>query len=897
MIGALSTGAQGQQQTDGQTDSSEQLRRAASACYKIGWAEFGRGNIASAIEKYLESKRLFEEAHAKRDLIYILADLGSLYIYNADYKSSRDYSEQSLALADELRDSTEAAGAWPDEYGVGTALSNLGNVSRHEASYDKAIEFFQQSLTAYRKINSDGKHNLEILDDLADIGRTYNSRGDYLRALNYLNQAMDMANAGYPDRVASLCNSLGILYTNQRDYAKAIEFFQTGSKLAIENRDRFRQADMLLNIGVAYQFRQDYSSALKNFDSALELAKQINYSELMIPIYEGKGAVLKGQGKYKDALDSLDAGLQLARQKRDQVRTAELLWREAETHLANKNPNTSIESALQAITLAEQSSLMNVRYLALTVLGQAYRETGDNNSAMRTFAKATAQIEQMRSQVAGLENERQLFFEDKVVPYHEMVDMLTSTNKGPDIEQALLTAESAKARVLLDVFSAGRINLSRVMSESEKDEERKLNQKIIDLNNQLGQQSGKPSSDLEEQLSTARARYETFQNSLYAAHQELRTTRPQVTAATLSEISALLKPNSALLEYIVTESKTFLLVLTKNDSGSPVLRAYPLSVAPSEVAKRTRDFRDLLTTQGGFAQDARHLYDVLLKPAEDQLKGKTALCIVPDGILWDLPFQALQPKDGHYLLEDYAISYAPSLSVLRQMSIRKNSQESESLLAFGNPTMPTEIAANLKTTYRGEVLNPLPDAETEVGALRSVWGPASSRILTGALAQKKVFRSEASKYKIIHFATHGILDDASPMYSRLVLARAQNDPSDDGLLEAREIMQLDLHADLVVLSACQTARGRIGAGEGMIGMSWAFFVAGVPTMVATQWKVDSAGTAKLMIDFHKRLRAEGATPPLNNASALQQAALSLMKDPRYRHPYFWAGFVMIGKTS
>src|SRR5204863_313172 len=163
-------------------------------------------------------------------------------------------------------------------------LSNLGNVSRHEASYDQAINYFQQSLAAYRRINSYGKHNLEILDDLADIGRTYNSRGDYLRALDCLNQAMDLARAAYPDRVASICNSLGILYTNQRDYSKAIEYFQTGLKLAIENRDRFRQADMLLNIGVAYQFQQDYSSALKNFDAALELAKQINYSELLIPI-------------------------------------------------------------------------------------------------------------------------------------------------------------------------------------------------------------------------------------------------------------------------------------------------------------------------------------------------------------------------------------------------------------------------------------------------------------------------------------------------------------------------------------------------------------------------------------------------------------------------------------
>jgi CHAT domain-containing protein len=128
------------------------------------------------------------------------------------------------------------------------------------------------------------------------------------------------------------------------------------------------------------------------------------------------------------------------------------------------------------------------------------------------------------------------------------------------------------------------------------------------------------------------------------------------------------------------------------------------------------------------------------------------------------------------------------------------------------------------------------------------------------------------------------------------MARANDDPNDDGLLEAREIMRLDLHADLVVLSACETARGRIGAGEGMIGMSWAFFVAGVPTMVASQWKVNSESTAKLMIDFHKRLKEESSAQSQTTATALQQAALNVMKDSRYRHPYFWAGFVIIGKT-
>ena len=421
------------------------------------------------------------------------------------------------------------------------------------------------------------------------------------------------------------------------------------------------------------------------------------------------------------------------------------------------------------------------------------------------------------------------------------------------------------------------------------------------MNNQITQENGKAKSDvailknLDEQLRLARTQYEAFQNSLYAAHPELRTNRKETAPITQTEIRALTNASTAFLEYVVTDSKTYLLVLTRNEGGGlPVLRAYPIAATSRSLGERTHSFRDMITTQSAFADEARDLYDLLLKPAEAQLKGKTSLCIVPDGILWDLPFQALLPNDGRYLLENYAISYTPSLSVLKVMSGRKiNDRATASLLAFGNPTLPAEIAANIKTTYRGESLGPLPDAEMEVGTLKSIWGSSSSRVLVGPNARKAVFLQEASKYKIIHLATHGILDDTNPMYSRLVMARAENDPSDDGLLEAREIIQLDLHADLVVLSACQTARGRVGAGEGMIGMSWAFFVAGVPTMVASQWKVDSASTARLMIDF-QRLREETA---VTKASALQQASLNLMKDPRYRHPYFWAGFVMIGRAG
>lgn len=875
--------------------------------YKIGWFQFGEGKIADAIASYLKSKHLLGDAQARRDLIYVLADLGTLNIFAADYVKAYQFSEESLAVAEQVKGSNTTESLWPDEYGIATALANLGNVTKRTGDYDKARQYFQESLKTLERIKTDReKYRYKFIDDLWDIGQTYSDEGDYLRALVYLDKSMAMATEAHETgRAAGITNSFGILYLNQRDYAKAIDFFQKGLKLANDANDRFKQADMLLNLGVAYQFSQDYPSSLTNLKLAFDLAKQIDYSELLVLVQEAMGVVYSAQGKYSDALNAVDNGLLSARKTGDKARMSELLWRRSQVNLANHDPVRAIEDANEAINLAEQLSLRNVRYLALTELGKAYRARNETDLAMQSFKKAASQIEEMRKHVAGLENQRQLFFEDKVVPYRQIVEMLVSSNDDEANRKALLTAESAKARVLLDVFSTGRIDLAKVMLDREKEEERKLNQRIVDLNNQIAQENAKRDSnsallkELDNQLKSARRQYETFQDSLYAAHPNVKLNQVRMTPATFTDIENLtVDHKTAFLEYVVTDSKVYLLALTKEQAGqSPVLRAYPIAIGANDIAKRTRALRDMITTQTAFADDARKLYDLLLKPAEQQLKGKTSLCIVPDGVLWDLPFQALESRDGHYLIEDYAIFYAPSLSVLREMSVKKQAEGvSKSLLAFGNPTMPGEIATNLKTTYRGETLGPLPDAEVEVGSLNDIWGLSTSRVLIGPNATKKVFRSEASKYKIIHLATHGILDDASPMYSRLVMARDKNDPNDDGLLEAREIMRLDLHADLVVLSACQTARGRFGAGEGIVGMSWAFFVAGVPSMVASQWKVDSASTARLMIDFHKRLKADGSTAGIK-ATALQQAALSLMKEPRYRHPYFWAGFVMIGRNS
>ena len=162
-----------------------------------------------------------------------------------------------------------------------------------------------------------------------------------------------------------------------------------------------------------------------------------------------------------------------------------------------------------------------------------------------------------------------------------------------------------------------------------------------------------------------------------------------------------------------------------------------------------------------------------------------------------------------------------------------------------------------------------------------------------AAATERSFRGAIGNASVLHVATHGVLDDSNPMYSHLKLAAGETTGSGaDGRLEAWELMDLDINADVAVLSACQTASGAIGGGEGVVGLSWALIAAGASTAVVSQWEVDSASTTSLMIHFHQRLleRAAGRT----TSDALREAAVALRKDPKFRHPFYWAGFIVIG---
>jgi CHAT domain-containing protein len=264
--------------------------------------------------------------------------------------------------------------------------------------------------------------------------------------------------------------------------------------------------------------------------------------------------------------------------------------------------------------------------------------------------------------------------------------------------------------------------------------------------------------------------------------------------------------------------------------------------------------------------------------------------------LWDLPFQALLNSKNRFVVEEASVSFTPSLTVLREMRKGRKSPDvdlsSAKLLALGNPLLGSQTLSRAALSLREGQFNPLPEAEQEVRALSRLYGASRSDVYIGAEAREDRIKSEAGGARILHFATHSVLNNASPMYSHLALAGGGT--KEDGLLEAWELMQLDLKADLAVLSACETARGRIGAGEGMIGLSWAFFIAGVRTTVVSQWRVEAASTRDLMVSFHGDLISTSGKTKTSKAEALRRSSLKLMKNAQTAHPFYWAGFVLVG---
>jgi CHAT domain-containing protein len=475
--------------------------------------------------------------------------------------------------------------------------------------------------------------------------------------------------------------------------------------------------------------------------------------------------------------------------------------------------------------------------------------------------------------VAGPPTALPIYFANKLEPYQEAASLALARGQT---DAALGFVEQSKSRALVDILRSARTELDKTLTLAERESERRLQTRLMGLSLQIANQPDE--ARLKAERDRTRRDLDALQSDLYASHPEIAFQRGAASALTTVEIAQLATVTGAvILDYFVTPRNSYVFVIRR---GAPA-QVVSLGAGQSALSARATEFhRQLSEHDLNYAASARELYRLLLAPVERDLSGRQGVIILPDGPLWDVAFHALQPGPHRFLIEQAIISYAPSLAVLRETlklaADRRTAPADRELLALGNPA--------------GQP--PLPETERQVREIEKLYGARQSHILTGGSASQGRLKAESAGYRVIHLASHAVLDSSNPMYSYALLARSADDA---GRLEARDLMQFNLRADLLVLSACETARGRPLGGEGISGMLWAAFVAGAPTTIASMWRIESASTSDLMIGFHRNwLEARRSDDPLAKAGALQKAALATIAGGQYSHPFYWAGFVLMG---
>jgi CHAT domain-containing protein/Tfp pilus assembly protein PilF len=846
----------------------------------IGNIHYYKAEYPEAGEAFRKAQESWTSSGNRRGVARTLNNLGNIKKGLGDQDEAATHYEQALAIFQDLGDRTLAA----------VVTDNIAAVHGNRGDYPQALEYAARALSISEEVGS----RAWMAKSLDSLGNIYAAQGAYSRALEALHRSLTLRKIlGDNLAIAESENNIGIVYFAQGEYQLAIDAYKRSLRLASRAGAAGTHGPVaLINIGAAAWRLGQTARAHANLQESLALSDRLGMKRRSAECLDTLGRIALEQGNMREAGAMLNRALAAHEAMGDQAGVAESLNSLARLGLATRRFSEALDFAQRSTTIAERYGHNDRLWESYTLTGMAYHRLGQTDAARTALSNAVAVVEQLRNEVAGLPLGRERFFENKLSPYHQLLALAL---EGNSVGEALEIAERAKGRVLAEMIQTRDAGLAAGITAEERRDEHRLQMALRSVNQRILAERTKTSPEeariraLDDERRSARSEYEAFRNALYARHPELRVTRGEAAPFALKDAGAILPDAStAVLDYVVADDAVYLFVLAR-PHGSVELQYSRLKVGRKSLASRVRRLRERLASRDLlFQREARELHDLLLAPAARLLAGRTRLVIVPDGPLWETPFQALQDQAGRYLIQSAAVSYAPSLTILRE-SLASPSRRNgpPTLLAMGKANFGAKGA---RPAVLMSDLAPLPEAERQVRQLSALYGPEHRATYLGNDATEDRFKIAAPRYRIVHVASHGLFEENSPLYSSVVLSRGDEPSAEDGLLEAWELLNLKLDADLVILSACETGRGRIAFGEGIVGTMWALFAAGAKATVASQWKVEASSTTELMVAFHRRLSSgEG-----EKVDHLRQATLEVMRNPRYAHPFYWAPFVLVG---
>ncbi len=770
----------------------------------------------------------------------------------------------------------------------------LSSVFREYGDYTNAVAALDRALGYYKEHPKE----VGIVGVYQGKGITQLDEGDFAHALVSLQNALQTAERlKFREGIIPALNSTGEVYREQGLPERALDFYAR-ARAVVGNDSAWNMAFIFNNIGQAYEAMGDRAKAVEFIEKARAVADQNNMKPRVATSLAVLAKIAREEGRFDDAQKQYEQSLAISREIHDLSSEGRALLGLAETARQRGNLEAALARAKDALALYRKTAQPDQIAAALTSEGKTLRARGDAGAARKALEEAIAETESLRGMLAGAEAESEAFFEKRIAPYQELTSLLVEQHENVT---ALATAERASARVLLDVTSRGSSAASAaVLTDTETARQRDLDRHIAELNRQLSSESSTKDLDehrlaeISDALRDARHARENFDAEIVAAHPELKRNAPAPPITRLEQLAPLVSDGrTAAIKFAVTDTRSYAFVLHRGDNAeAPQLDVVTIEVSRADLGNRASSFRAALADRSlAWQRPARELYDLLLGRAEPLCANANRLIIAPDGPLWEVPFLALVDARNRPIAETAAVSVAPSLSALLEDSRHDSKAPPDNVAVFANPSVantPNAIAAATSELVKSR-WRPLPEMEKQARAIQRLYPDNSVQTFIGDAAREETAKRELPRAALIEFATHGVLNNRAPLYSYLLLSQSHLAAGEDGLLEGRELMRMQLRARLAILCGCETARGRIGAGEGVIGLSWSLLVAGCPSTIVSQWKVEEAATTPLMLALHRELLA--GTP---KDEALRRAAIELRKNERYRHPFYWAPFVLVG---
>ena len=836
-----------------------------------------------------------------------LIDIGVLATASGYYDRALSYYDSSDVIATNIG----------DLHLNQVIAGNRGIIYAIQGDYPKAINYYKKAIKLASIINahkystlwySNYAHILFQLGHFKEALQGYDISEELARKSNDKDQIIE-----HKIIKADLYAYLQQFSLAEKNYSEAYQLAQTHNLEDYKHRAAVKLADLQLNEGEYEKPREAYQKYINFLDQKA--------NPLICAYYTGKLAeTYLLEKRYDRSKEYYQQGAKIAEDAGSKAYYAWFLIEMANLGTITGNLDESIKQYNSSLKVATSENNLNMLSQIYFGLGNAYRLAGNLTIAISNYTQAVKVIEKTRQELM-VEQLRIGYFSEMSKAYQKLVDCYFQRyeiGSNPAYLDSLYYYDQlSRYRSLHDKRLRNKAFTDASKNESIDNEYQQICEQLRLIQYKLRQESSKfqHHSELDNLLTQLEtARYSLIAQQLRLFEDDQSISRKQyVNIPSLSKLFKKLKDAKlGLLHYHISENASFVIV-TDGDS----VRVVRLQTSPTLLASRVDSlitpFHDVQEDSLNYiifkANIAYQLYQLLIKPAEEVLNLPERLLIVPDLQLMGLPFEMLLSENpekaeyipsefpqyaDHFLLHRYTFVYNPSMSLLEDKS--KWSAGNTKVMVFANPFKSTQNHHFKRNQFRsltGWSFEPLPFSEVEAERIKQVY--QATRVCNRDNATKESFIQEAQRHQVVHIATHAFVDKVFDAFSGLVLSTSQ-DSTDDGLLMGYEISDLSLKSDLITLSACETGRGKIVAGEGVLGLPRLFLSAGAKTVLMTLWKVDDRFTSELMPKFYDDLLNNNST----KADALRNAKLFMLlkevkrQDVYYQHPFYWASFVLYG---